>query len=302
MHALALTRTATGMRNAPDDAARLIEDARASARLALRLKPREAKAYVALSNTYLFAPNAPNWVEMERNLKRALELDPELTQARLGYAWILLEVGRTEAALDAFAGLTRAADPRARSNLLLVAATQASLGNRGAADAMVERLARTYPEQARDAEWGITIWWEDVGVARSKLRMMARGSAPLERQVACIDKYLSGLARRGAAAIRGLPSECAVVSPDWRFRMLARQGDLDAAYALFEARRTDFIITQFTKMLFFPEMREFRRDRRFMPLAKKIGLVDYWLATGKWPDFCAEPDLPYDCRAAARAA
>ena len=46
----------------------------------------------------------------------------------------------------------------------------------------------------------------------------------------------------------------------------------------------------------------FRRDARFMPLAERLGLVDYWIATDKWPDFCSEPDLPYDCRAAARAA
>jgi hypothetical protein len=39
-----------------------------------------------------------------------------------------------------------------------------------------------------------------------------------------------------------------------------------------------------------------RRDPRFMALAARIGLVDYWRATGKWPDFCADPGLTYDCR------
>jgi hypothetical protein len=38
-----------------------------------------------------------------------------------------------------------------------------------------------------------------------------------------------------------------------------------------------------------------------MALAARIGLVDYWSATGKWPDFCAAPDRPYDCKAVARA-
>jgi hypothetical protein len=83
--------------------------------------------------------------------------------------------------------------------------------------------------------------------------------------------------------------------------MLARQGDVDGAYALFQATRTE-TITQFARIVYYPEMREFRRDTRFMALAKKMGLVDYWLTTDKWPDFCSEPDLPYDCRAAARAA
>ena len=166
---------------------------------------------------------------------------------------------------------------------------------------MVDRLALIYPSEARDVEWEITVWWEDAGVARSKLRTLARGSALLEQQVVCFDKYLSGLARRESGALRGLPSECSVVvSPEWRVRMLARQGDVDAAYVLFETARTQYASLS-ARILYYPEMREFRRDPRFMPLAKRMGLVDYWLATDKWPDFCSEPDLPYDCRAAARA-
>ena len=39
-----------------------------------------------------------------------------------------------------------------------------------------------------------------------------------------------------------------------------------------------------------------RRDARFMPLAANVGLVAAWEKTGKWPDFCSEPGLPYDCR------
>ena len=51
--------------------------------------------------------------------------------------------------------------------------------------------------------------------------------------------------------------------------------------------------------LFRPEADGMRRDPRFMPLAEKLGVVDFWRSSGKWPDFCEAPDLPYDCRAAA---
>jgi len=44
-----------------------------------------------------------------------------------------------------------------------------------------------------------------------------------------------------------------------------------------------------------------RRDPRFMKLAARIGLVDYWQSSGHWPDFCSDPKLPYDCRAEAVA-
>jgi hypothetical protein len=42
-----------------------------------------------------------------------------------------------------------------------------------------------------------------------------------------------------------------------------------------------------------------RRDRRFMTLVRRTGLIQYWRETGRWPDFCAERNLPYNCEAEA---
>ena len=39
-----------------------------------------------------------------------------------------------------------------------------------------------------------------------------------------------------------------------------------------------------------------------MPFAARIGLADYWLDSGHWPDFCTEERLSYDCKQAALAA
>ena len=52
-------------------------------------------------------------------------------------------------------------------------------------------------------------------------------------------------------------------------------------------------------ILFRSYMAKLRADPRFIRFAKRIGLVDVWQQTGVWPDFCAEPSLPYDCRAEA---
>ena len=51
-----------------------------------------------------------------------------------------------------------------------------------------------------------------------------------------------------------------------------------------------------TEELFRPAFRKLHRDPRFMRVAKRAGLLSYWRATDKWPDFCSAPDLPYDCR------
>jgi adenylate cyclase len=50
-----------------------------------------------------------------------------------------------------------------------------------------------------------------------------------------------------------------------------------------------------TSMLFQAGMPELRNDPRFVRLCARLGLVEYWTATGKWPDCVAE--VPYDFRA-----
>ena len=49
-------------------------------------------------------------------------------------------------------------------------------------------------------------------------------------------------------------------------------------------------------VLFRPSLHNFRRDPRMMRVAARLGLLQYWRTSGHWPDFCFEPDLPYDCK------
>jgi hypothetical protein len=53
------------------------------------------------------------------------------------------------------------------------------------------------------------------------------------------------------------------------------------------------------EVLFRPALKNFRRDPRMIVVAKRIGLLDHWRQSGKWPDFCREPDMPYDCKTEA---
>jgi hypothetical protein len=54
-----------------------------------------------------------------------------------------------------------------------------------------------------------------------------------------------------------------------------------------------------TTALFIPLTAPLRRDPRFMKLAARLGLVDYWRTSAHWPDFCSDPTLPYNCKAVA---
>ena len=50
-----------------------------------------------------------------------------------------------------------------------------------------------------------------------------------------------------------------------------------------------------TSLLFQAGMPELRNDARFARLCARLGLVEFWMATGKWPD-CTD-EVPYDFRA-----
>ena len=51
--------------------------------------------------------------------------------------------------------------------------------------------------------------------------------------------------------------------------------------------------------LFRPTLSRLREKPRFLQIAQRYGLLEYWRKSGNWPDFCIEPDLPYDCKAEA---
>ena len=36
-----------------------------------------------------------------------------------------------------------------------------------------------------------------------------------------------------------------------------------------------------------------------MRVAQRLKLLDYWRSSDRWPDFCRDPKLPYDCKKVA---
>jgi tetratricopeptide (TPR) repeat protein len=89
-----------------------------------------------------------------------------------------------------------------------------------------------------------------------------------------------------------------------RFVWLAELGDADEAYVLLDRTKLgpsggpkDMVgqTAYRTAGLFQAAYTKLRADPRFVKLCARLGLVEYWLATQKWPD-CAET-VPYDFRA-----
>jgi DNA-binding winged helix-turn-helix (wHTH) protein len=92
-----------------------------------------------------------------------------------------------------------------------------------------------------------------------------------------------------AAATRsGMP-------PDSAVPMLVRLDDLDAAFKstefLTDPRRLALGPPSYLTFLYYTDTAPMRRDPRFIALADKLGLLDFWREGKAWPDFCRkEPD------------
>lgn len=81
---------------------------------------------------------------------------------------------------------------------------------------------------------------------------------------------------------------------------LVALGRVNRAYAVLNDPSAFALLRENTDVLFRSFMRPFLFDRRFMALAARLGLAQYWLARNAWPSFCADKDIPYDCAAEAR--
>ena len=73
-------------------------------------------------------------------------------------------------------------------------------------------------------------------------------------------------------------------------------GDLDDAFAVAQHYEPGQSLTLTGPgFLFYGQMAPLRRDPRFLQLSDRLGLLALWRQTGRWPDFCRDPTLPYRC-------
>jgi len=96
-----------------------------------------------------------------------------------------------------------------------------------------------------------------------------------------------GLARSGASRQGYYSAFSEVLSA------FGRDDDVFQTLMRVPPERVDQFLLQ---TLFRPTLGRLREKPRFLQIAKRYGLLDYWRTSGKWPDFCSEPDLPYDCK------
>jgi tetratricopeptide (TPR) repeat protein len=286
----------------PGQSAALRQEAAREAHRAQDLDPKDPDALVAFG---LLEPGL-NFAKRESWFRQALAADPSWPHANGFLANVMQDLGRLDEAC-AFYQRAASVNPLSTDWDEFAASCLILEGDTKQADSDLARISRLWP---RDPfVWRFQLMsliaqhrWADAlaHLDTASSNLPTDSGLPLQRWRAELDALNTHNAGALAERRQFDLTKLAAAAPDRAIESLSLLGFVDDAYAVaqhYQPVRPDG--TDSPRFLFGPETAALRRDPRFMALANKFGLPQYWGATGKWPDFCADPDLPYNCRAEA---
>ena len=299
--------------------------------------PAWAKLLIAETDTYLSAPTdevARLGNQLKIHIAQARKIDPNLSEAFLAEAELLpgdafskraelidkaiaygpenvyvlsaragfkQDIGQMASAVD---DAHRAAqlDPLSPAMRNLHIASLAYAGRMPAAEAELAEAEKLWPGATTliDARYRIHLRYGDPAEA---LRLQNIGAVPAGGSVR--DSFL-------AARINRTPqNEQRAIATAWSIyggsalavgELIQTLGEFDREGELFPILigwKNKSEIPFIADALFRPTLKELWFDPRFMQVAKSFGLLKYWTESGQWPDFCTDPELPYDCKTEA---
>ncbi len=276
-------------------------DARLEAKRALALEPHNGEAWMALA--YLVPPL--DWRGREALVIQGIAADPSFEPIVLLEGRLLWFVGRGHDALPWFRR-AHAVDPLRVGDSRTLALGLASEGRLAESQAVVAQMEVQWPDHPATSD--ARFWTHVIAGATDDVLTQAIDTAarPKESNQTAVDAWRAALkasalnnavARADAVKEVTNAANTGSLSHGEALTLLAMLGDLDGAFT--EAELYEPVDPSAPPYLFLPMTAAMRSDRRFMPLARKLGLVAYWRTSGHWPDFCREPGLPYDCRSEA---
>jgi tetratricopeptide (TPR) repeat protein len=280
---------------APDQTAALKKEAEEEAHRALAIDPRDPDGFVALGLL------AHGFAQREYFFRQALASDPSWPHANGFLGNVMTDIGQIEEAATLYARAA-AVNPLSHDWAHIAARGLIWNGHVQEADAALARLAALWP--------GDTLVWRfqfQSMVAQGRwddaLAVLDRGKdlpgAASADWLAGWRALLLALKTNDPIARSALRKEylSGRVRPQDAMTRLGMLGFVDDAFAV--AQKYVPGDDEDGDFLFSPLAAPLRHDPRFIALAAKFGLVDYWRKTGRWPDFCSETGLPYNCKTVA---
>jgi tetratricopeptide (TPR) repeat protein len=298
MLALAAWNTAT--RSLDGQQGSLIATARSALAKAKQLRPDFEDVIAA--DSMITPASSAQWSHSFPILERGLRLHPDSALLLGLQSQRLMEVGRLgEASQSARQSMTH--DPlSARARVNFIDALVYS-GRINAAYAELRKFEAIWPNSGAlaDTRYRLDLRYGDP---KSALAQLDRSGVEALTPVALDQSWIAFLQAR----IDPSPAKIEIALDAFRERYrrdpadipgyiqaLGTFGRADEAFEVTRNSETLDSLEASTDVLFRPHMRSLYADPRFMGLAYRLGLIAYWRETNVWPDFCREPQLPYDC-------
>jgi TolB-like protein/DNA-binding winged helix-turn-helix (wHTH) protein/Tfp pilus assembly protein PilF len=308
-------REATGFRNRDSDAR--LAAARVEAEKALSLDPSAVDALLAQAIIDYRARLIP-LAEAENRFRTVLDISPENPDVNVRMGMMLLELGRIREASDHFARAAQL-DPLNVTTYGFYLPSLVNTGRSGEARRIIESgRAPWYIGSFQQLEQSLVAGQADeartwLESARTFPAYGPHGVTPVPGNDPAAKERLDGLFERlvavGASGDtsgdNSLPgdfiaaADAGLILHTYVALLLGAAGyDAPVFYMLQDRLNVDDLYIR--SNLFRPAFARLRADPRVMQLFDAGTQLDYWMATGRWPDFCADPGLPYECDEAAQ--
>jgi TolB-like protein len=290
--------------------------ARSLAQRALEQDPGNGAAHKAM---FLLEPSIGAFAHVEHRLLQARKAAPHDGEIAWSLYYHYLSVGRTGASFAAAEEAYRV-DPLRPPNALGYANALYTAGRGGEAVSLMRHILDRWPNDP--LVYAVTIWsatseGEDDLVERllssdGRARFGAEAQRMIDAAFVAVEALRSPRERACRSAMERLQRAIAAKrSPFGLIGLCARLGaDFDELYDLVEQCDLGALHQAAAPMtpldglihLFLRVNARLRESPRFVTLCQRLGLVDYWLASGHWPDCLSEVAPHYDFAATALSA
>jgi len=265
---------------------------------ARKLDPEMPEAYVA-EIELLPGGTFDRQVEL---IDRAVKAEPDNVYVLAARSLVMLCVGRMETAVE---DARHAASLEPLSPAIRSAYLQALIysGQTDVARSELVRAGRLWPDAATiaDARNRLELRYGNLAEAADAAKMIQSGKLDSDRMTeAFVRARLNPTKPNVDRAVSLAKSEYqAHPGTDQMGELIITLGEFDRTDELvgyLMAVKDKSQIPYFVETMFRPPLADLRGDPRFMNVAARLGLLNYWQRSGNWPDFCSDPDLPYNCK------
>ena len=265
---------------------------------ALKVEPDLPEAQIA--QFYLTEPT--DFVERARIANEAVRRNPHDAGVRSLHALFLSSVGALEDAVREAREAVRLdpLSPALRDGLV---AALGGAGDINGALAEVAEVERIWPgsTSAIEARYRLHLRYGDPKEALRLIQSRAVDMPVVPVHRAFLEARLNPSPQNVDRAVRLIRSVYQE-RPDAIYnyaQTLAQFGRTDELLNLLLNTHDPDALALSTETLFRPAFGQLHRDARMFQIAKRVGLLNYWLKSKEWPDYCYAADLPYDCKVEA---